>query len=451
MKQDWPVKEIYNQVVTSELLPYIIISISYVAVLLSYPMPPSPGWIEVVMGGGLVVGCLILLVRAKRQGLFEIKLFWLSLLAGAILAAYPCFVGVLNGNAIGMVARDFFPVIFLVTLVPLIGFSVGIKFERQISTVLLVSILSVGTISSIEFIFAMRSEYGSMKELSTAFDSTYNTLEQIQPPVLEQIQPPVLEQIQPPALENTFSVRALKVFEPAVTFAAIYCGCMLFVLFLRRQFVLSALCALISALALYGLMALRLRAPVGLFVISELLFITYLALDPRNIKWRTQIVLWAIFICAAGLSMFGDMLWGLVLKQNIVGTNGKLDEWAAVLYVLGDDWQNWLIGIGWGSEFVPNYQIEPVRFTHSMISFVLLKAGLIGLSLLVVVYAHLMAAFYVRVKKLHFQQDRLAILLAGGAVVIIGISLQPIFKMLGFSMILALLFITINLSSEAKE
>ena len=427
--RDYPVKE---------LLPYYLIAISYVLVLLSYPMPPAPGVVEFVMGTGLVAGCVLLLREASKLNLSDYKWLVVSLMAGAILVIYPAIHGVLNGTAFGKIARDMFPMVFLVILVPLIAYSASGDSKNKVSGILLAGVLCVGAISSIEFIVDMQSEYGSMSELSAAFDATYDNPVNIKIP-LDKEASASAPAASAPVVQNMFSVYALHIFEPAVTFAAIYCGCLFFVMISRKKFILALSNAVVAAVALYGLTMLRLRAPVGLFVIAQFIFISYLAYKTNNLKKQLWIAFSVLLICIIVAIAFRDMLWGLVLKQHLVGTNGKLDEWNAVFGVLGENWHRLLIGIGWGKEFVPNYQLDPVRFTHSLFSFVLLKAGLFGLILLIVVYAHLMHRLFSRMQNDQFDPGKLAVFLASVPVILIGFLFQPTYKMLGFSVIVAML------------
>lgn len=424
-----------REIFVKELLPYCLIAVSYVLVLLSYPMPPTPGGIEILMGVGIFAGCMLLLINANKLETCDRRWLAISMISGGVLIIYPCVHGILNGVEFSKMARDLFPMLFVVILVPLIVYSADRGIKGGATGLLLAAVLCVGAVSPVEFVIDMRAEYGSMSGLSDAFDTTYSSPANIQVP---RAQARAQAQAQAQA-QNTFSVRALHMFEPAVIFAAIYCGCLFFVAISRKRLIEAGICASVVGVAFYGLTALRLRAPVGLFVIAQMVFITYLAYQSKNRKRQLEIATLASLICLIGGVIFKDALAGLVLKQHLVGTNGKLEEWGAVIGIIGKDWSHLLMGIGWGNEFVPNYQPYPVRFTHSLFSFVLLKSGLLGFLLLVMVYARLIGRFLSRLRKTVLEHDQLAIILASTAVIIIGLTFQPTYKMLGFSVILAML------------
>lgn len=422
------------------LFPYYLIVVSYLLVLFSEPMPPVPGVVELLAGMCLVLGCVLLLKEAIKLKASDYKWLVLSMLTGVLLVIYPGITGLLNGVDSHKIARDLFPMLFLVILAPLIAYSADGYNKSKIVGIMLAGVLCVGAISPVEFLIDMRSEFGSLNGLSTAFDLTYSDPSNIQvPPSGDVARLTATTSASNP--KNTFSVRALHIFEPAVTFAAIYCGCLFFVNILRRQVIQACIYAVVVAVALYGLSMLRLRAPVGLFVISQLIFISYLAYKTNNVKKQLGIAFSVLLVCLIVAIAFRDLIWGLILKNHLVGTNGKLEEWSAVFATLSGDWKKLLMGIGWGGEFVPRYQLQSVRFTHSLFSFVLLKAGLVGLLLLAAVYARLIARFIIRLRVNVLQHEQLAIILAATSVLVIGFALQPTYKMLGFSVIVAILLI----------
>lgn len=425
------------------LFPYYLIVVSYLLVLFSEPMPPMPGVVELLAGMCLVLGCVLLLKEAIKLKSSDYKWLVFSMLAGELLVIYPGISGLLNGVDSHKIARDLFPMLFLVILAPLIAYSADGDNKSKIVGIMLAGVLCVGAISPVEFLIDMRSEFGSLNGLSTAFDLTYSDPSNIQVPPSGDVARLSATAATPSASnpKNTFSVRALHIFEPAVTFAAIYCGCLFFVNILRRQVIRACIYAAVVAVALYGLSMLRLRAPVGLFVISQLIFISYLAYKTNNVKKQLGIAFSVLLVCLIVAIAFRDLIWGLILKNHLVGTNGKLEEWSAVFGTLSGDWKKLLMGIGWGGEFVPSYQLQSVRFTHSLFSFVLLKAGLLGLLLLAAVYARLIARFIIWLRVNVFQHEQLAIILAATSVLVIGFALQPTYKMLGFSVIVAILLI----------
>jgi O-antigen ligase len=73
----------------------------------------------------------------------------------------------------------------------------------------------------------------------------------------------------------------------------------------------------------------------------------------------------------------GQNLWQ---KTTQVGLNGRLAEWQTVLNLLSSSPLTVVFGFGWGYQFEnPAVGGLPVGYTHSLLSFLLLKTGLCGL------------------------------------------------------------------------
>jgi hypothetical protein len=91
-------------------------------------------------------------------------------------------------------------------------------------------------------------------------------------------------------------------------------------------------------------------------------------------------------LCALVIFIFHEavfIVWQDVLaKTSRVGLNMRLQEWHAVWDVLGHSWVSLMFGQGWGSSFAsPAVGGLHVTFTHNLLSYMLLKAGLAGLIL----------------------------------------------------------------------
>lgn len=82
---------------------------------------------------------------------------------------------------------------------------------------------------------------------------------------------------------------------------------------------------------------------------------------------------------------FQQIVQQITLKTSQVGMNMRMQEWLAVWDVVSADWRSFLFGLGWGAVFEsPAVGGLPVTFTHSLLSALLLKSGMIGLLLCLV-------------------------------------------------------------------
>lgn len=101
--------------------------------------------------------------------------------------------------------------------------------------------------------------------------------------------------------------------------------------------------------------------------------------------------------------------------------------------------QTTLFGIGWGGVLVNSiYSNEPTRFTHSILSFYLLKTGVVGLGILLTI----MGLWFARLQKTgnskSFDISRLILLISCIPPLLIGMLFEPTYKMLSYSVTLAL-------------
>lgn len=121
----------------------------------------------------------------------------------------------------------------------------------------------------------------------------------------------------------------------------------------------------------------------------------------------------------------------LEIKTEAVGFNGRLQEWTAVLRIISLDPLSLLFGTGWGMKFEnPAVGGLSVLFTHSLISSLLLKTGLIGAGLTGF-------GLWITFKDIHkkISGDPL-LLISLVAPLLVGLFLYASYKSLGFGLIL---------------
>ncbi len=83
------------------------------------------------------------------------------------------------------------------------------------------------------------------------------------------------------------------------------------------------------------------------------------------------------FVIQNVVGIVGETLWQ---KTMMVGVNGRIAEWQTVLTLISSSFFTMLFGYGWGYQFEnPAVGGLPVGFTHALLSFLLVKSGVIGL------------------------------------------------------------------------
>lgn len=224
-------------------------------------------------------------------------------------------------------------------------------------------------------------------------------------------------------------------YDPSVSFASIFLPIMAVHtwkgtnLFRWSGSLLMLVAGLVS---LGSLMAVAQRAPLGLAVLSY--FIYFLIGSRKSFK---KIILLLIILISVFILMQDQLASTfdlLMTKQEDYGMNGKNNEMIAVLHETSRSIYSLFFGIGWGGLFYdPTYNAE-VSFTHSAITFFLLKGGIIGLLVFLYYLSWISRRilFNMTVSKLPYSLSVIVPLT-------IGLIFQPTFKTLSYGMVLTFL------------
>ena len=125
------------------------------------------------------------------------------------------------------------------------------------------------------------------------------------------------------------------------------------------------------AVCLLAMAAMLQRAP---FILSVAGCVALLGLRTFHSPVRSMVI--GTFICLTVIIFFPfvlEVIQGFTEKTLNVGFNSRLTEWQAVIT------QSTLLGDGWGAEWQsPAVADIWVRYTHNMVSYYWLKAGVIG-------------------------------------------------------------------------
>lgn len=313
---------------------FFIVAIAVYA-LWGSPTPDQPGWAEGIMALFLLLACGApsigaLSAAGPRPAL---KLF---LLYGMTV---PLIAGCLRGHDPMLIARDIFPFLFL--CLPLFLTGVTGHSARTIH-------LYIYIICALGLVFALR-----------ALGPAYGYL--------------------PPAGELYYLSNA-----PTVLFAAIFmAGAALdrFTEAPRASTWLKGIIALIFVVTILWAMLLDTqRATIGAIILSLLVF--YIAAMMRSARRVIVPTLIMVALVIGFLPVVDDALQAIAGKTAKVGLNMRLEEFNAVIDTISPSFVTTLFGTGWGAKMAsPAVAGIEVNFTHSLLTYVLLKTGLCGLAL----------------------------------------------------------------------
>lgn len=413
-----------------------LIMLSYIALIFSSPMSQHVSSVEVGMGLGLTLGTAILGLLLMKQGK-PVFARTIALVSVGYLLAVPSVVGMWRGNAGTDMVRDLIPLLFI-TVLPLVLIFVARSGQRDLlRTTLISGLVFVGLVSSTQFISGINEHYGSVSAFVSANKAYY-------------LAPHSMETEQLMELASSVSWREhaelfLKAYDPSVLFSAIYLVCFglsaLLVSKTRRPWAGAAAIGA-GLIPMYVLMALGLRAYVGVFIMAVVLFAARLLFRE---KISRKVLLFTVILAGLSLAFLHDVIELLLIKQAVAGSNGKIVELYAVLDTLRAE--HLLLGTGWGGLLANPIIMElPTRFTHSLLSFYLLKGGVIGLSVLLMFFLSL--GLGTKTRQLATSTDRIMIVVACLGPILMGLFFQPVYKMLSFGIVLALLYISLGDGEE---
>lgn len=139
------------------------------------------------------------------------------------------------------------------------------------------------------------------------------------------------------------------------------------------------------------------------------------------------------------LPLMGIIFEELIAKTEMVGLNSRTREWDAVLGQISGSVWTLLAGAGWGATFEnPAVANLPVNFTHSLLSSLLWKTGLLG-CLLSGVYFWDLARGGLNAFGRYF-----ILVLSLAAPLIVAVILYASYKSLGFGLLLLVLHLMVT-------
>ncbi len=154
-----------------------------------------------------------------------------------------------------------------------------------------------------------------------------------------------------------------------------------------------------------------------------------------------KILMLGFLTALIGFAVMGDTILDLVAliarKTAEVGDNARIAELQSVIDTMNDDPMRWLFGAGWGARiYTAASGYAHVRYTHMLLSYILFKAGLVGLGALTLYLTLLFRRL--RLASHHDPALTAAVLPS----LLLGLTLYPSFKMLCFGAMLSLIWAT---------
>lgn len=408
-----------------------LVFLAYSLVAFGSPMPPKITWLEIVMGCGLLMGGIALAGPAIQKIRHEKSAMWCLGLTTSLFFI-PLCIGLMRGNALSDMMRDIFPFLFLIAIPFLLVYSTPPTGRVAVSALIATALVFVGICTAITFFWDSLNLFGSAEQMVS---STRNYFAQISE----------AQTAQTAQTADYEKMRAyfLKPYDPAMLFTAIFLSAWGMVLMVRswRGWLPGMFLVGMGALIAYGFMILGLRAYTAFFAVSILTMCLYM-LRKRGLYVRFMpIVLVACAVLWPQIEAVMQLLWA---KQHTIGSNGKVGEWLAVVTTIYATPQTMLFGIGWGGILEnPIYLNETTRFTHSVLSFYLLKTGVIGLGILLTVIGLLLTYFQKTRGGNRLDISGLILLVSCTPPLLIGVLFQPTYKILSYGVILTLLILTL--------
>ncbi len=337
----WLIK--YGQFIFNDYRLFFFISALFIYGVLSSPTPDNPGVIE---GFIFILFLLALGIKGTYQSFLNFSLLikqpkWKLTLLVLFLYGFsiPVLIGVLNNEDTAIILRDIVGFIFLCLPLFLIPF---ISRDKKYYNLFLVSVLFIGIFFSIRVLFLDFSFFSKREELLYLANS---------PLVLFCALYFLNKVIQ--YLKNILNIKSFMIVIGSMLMAILPMAAM-YVDFQRASFLAIGM----SVIIIFGLGFIK---------------------SPMKMLWPLVVIVIIGFIFSPQLI---DIIESISVKTSQVGLNMRHQEWLAVWQVAMESPFSLLFGHGWGAHFAsPAVGGLNVSYTHSLITYMLLKTGLVGLGL----------------------------------------------------------------------
>ncbi|MBL8640083.1 MAG: hypothetical protein JNK24_07005 [Alphaproteobacteria bacterium] len=147
--------------------------------------------------------------------------------------------------------------------------------------------------------------------------------------------------------------------------------------FIQKRYAVGLLCLSLSLIPMLSMALMMQRASMAAIILTLFLIVwRILHTYPARCVWMIGTASLLCWIFWDDLRNFAQLLWW---KTHLVGLNSRVEEWRAVLSLVGESWASALFGHGWGTRLEnPAVGGVNVLYTHSLTSALLLKTGFVG-------------------------------------------------------------------------
>lgn len=398
----------YWQKIQIKDMPFVFFIIAIgLYTCLGSPTPDNPGWVEAVIGVLLFLsigGALFL----KEISQYIAQVQKRSTIYVVILLLYglsiPILFSIINGHNIHAILRDFIGFIFLTLPFFFLPFF-NERLERIEQLMVLYCILGIMFSLRVLFPHAIPLQNESTELLYLANS-------------------PVLLFSMSWLLLSTFNSLSKKIS--------------------IRIFIQSMVKLAGASIMILAVLQDAQRAPIVALVLSIGTMLGYVFY-----KAPIRGIIICVILLAICLPFFDFFLetWNTLSKKNLeVGSNMRFQEIGAIWNVMIQSPIQLLFGAGWGASYAsPAVGGLYVTYTHSLLSYMFLKTGLIGLFLTLIYLLHV----FKKVFSLAFQDIALSLSLFWA--LIIPVFLYASHKSFDFGLLLVLIFVSYRLKEKQNK
>lgn len=353
------------------------------------------------------------------------------IVCAAYLSIVPLITGIANGYGLRDVMRDYLPFAYVV-LMSVTAVTAGRPASEQGVKLILMTLFVVGGISAVHALDIAVREFGSLHDFNLTRAAIFAGGEP------EGVAKPInLEQLQ---------IMYGKAIDPAILFTAIYLlGSAISDIYRKiakpgifvMKIVIGLLCA--YSFVVMGIRLYLILLAAALMAVAMMEGRKY-AIDRRM----------AVSVLASGVAivylLFWDQLILMATKFASIGSNGRIAEWEGVIRYLSGSAVRTIVGDGWGATWNNPILGSEVRFTHSFLSFLLLKTGVLGLA--AVAYLAIRGARALATNWAGYDMHRQLLVMAGSFAVL-SVLIHTTYKSLSTGIIFVMLVLVYQSSVRA--